>query len=175
MFGKASPVSPVLSPAVSRETLHAEFGAALADSVIEQTQISIKYAGYIDKQHLDVERTASYESLRLPDELDYSLVTALSFEARQKLSKHRPETLGQASRLSGITPAAISLLLVHLKKGRFAGFGDRQGPPPAAAQGQVASVELAAGMGMGADSDTASALAVGSRATPLATQVQDGS
>ena len=110
------------SAAVSRETLHAEFGALLADSVIEQTQISIKYAGYIDKQNRDVERAASYESLRLPDELDYSQVLALSFEARQKLSAHRPETLGQASRLSGITPAAISLLLVHLKKGRFKGF-----------------------------------------------------
>ena len=58
----------------------------------------------------------------MPDELDYSQVTALSFEVRQKLSRHRPETLGQASRISGITPAAISLLLVHLKRGRFAGF-----------------------------------------------------
>jgi tRNA uridine 5-carboxymethylaminomethyl modification enzyme len=90
--------------------------------VIEQVQISIKYAGYIDKQNRDVDRAAQYEALRLPDELDYAKVLALSFEARQKLSKHRPETLGQASRLSGITPAAISLLLVHLKKGRFKGF-----------------------------------------------------
>ena len=65
---------------------------------------------------------ASYEHLRLPDELDYATVSALSFEARQKLNKHRPETLGQASRISGITPAAISLLLIHLKKGRFKGF-----------------------------------------------------
>ena len=108
--------------AVSRETLRREFGTALADSVIEQTQISIKYAGYIDKQNRDVERGAHYEGLRLPDGLDYAQVLALSFEARQKLSKHRPETLGQASRISGITPAAISLLLVHLKKGRFKGF-----------------------------------------------------
>jgi tRNA uridine 5-carboxymethylaminomethyl modification enzyme len=58
----------------------------------------------------------------LPESLDYQAVTALSFEVRQKLSRHRPETLGQASRISGITPAAISLLLVHLKKGRFKGF-----------------------------------------------------
>ncbi len=108
--------------AVSRETLRAELGPLLADSVIEQTQISIKYAGYIDKQNRDVERAASYESLRLPDEIDYAQVTALSFEARQRLSQHRPETLGHASRLSGITPAAVSLLLVHLKKGRFKGF-----------------------------------------------------
>ena len=123
-FDGVAEIAAIARPdaAVSRETLHAELGALLADSVIEQTQISIKYAGYIDKQNRDVERAASYESLRLPDELDYSQVTALSFEARQKLSKHRPETLGQASRLSGITPAAISLLLVHLKKGRFKGF-----------------------------------------------------
>jgi tRNA uridine 5-carboxymethylaminomethyl modification enzyme len=62
----------------------------------------------------------------LPAELDYAQVQALSYEVRQTLSRHRPETLGQASRMSGVTPAAISLLLVHLKKGRFAGFGDAQ-------------------------------------------------
>jgi tRNA uridine 5-carboxymethylaminomethyl modification enzyme len=123
-FDGVAEIAAIARPdaAVSRETLHAEFGALLANSVIEQTQISIKYAGYIDKQNRDVERAVSYESLRLPDELDYAQVMALSFEARQKLNKHRPETLGQASRLSGITPAAISLLLVHLKKGRFKGF-----------------------------------------------------
>jgi tRNA uridine 5-carboxymethylaminomethyl modification enzyme len=69
-----------------------------------------------------VERAAHFEHLRLPAELDYSKVTALSFEARQKLAAQRPETLGQASRISGITPATISLLLIHLKKGRFQGF-----------------------------------------------------
>ncbi len=106
---------------VSRETLHGELGATLADEVIEQAQVSIKYAGYIDKQIRDVDRSAHFEALRLPSDLDYAKVLALSFEARQKLSKHRPETLGQASRISGITPAAISLLLVHLKKGRLKG------------------------------------------------------
>ena len=90
--------------------------------MIEQVQVSIKYAGYIDKQNDAVERATHFEELRLPDGLDYSQVTALSFEARQKLGKHRPETLGQASRISGITPAAISLLLVHLKKSRSKGF-----------------------------------------------------
>jgi tRNA uridine 5-carboxymethylaminomethyl modification enzyme len=85
-------------------------------------QVSIKYAGYIDKQNDAVERSTHFEGMRLPTELDYSQVKALSFEARQKLGKHRPETLGQASRISGITPAAISLLLVHLKKSRSAGF-----------------------------------------------------
>lgn len=108
--------------AVSRETLRAQWGTALADAVIEQVQIGVKYAGYIDKQNEEVERTAAFESLRLPPDLDYAQVTALSFEVRQKLQKHRPETLGQASRISGITPAAISLLLVHLRKGRAKGF-----------------------------------------------------
>jgi tRNA uridine 5-carboxymethylaminomethyl modification enzyme len=108
--------------AVSRETLRAELGRALADAVIEQVEISAKYAGYIDRQHEEVARAAHFENLRLPDELDYAQVHALSYEVRQKLNKHRPETLGQASRLSGVTPAAISLLLIHLKKGRFKGF-----------------------------------------------------
>jgi tRNA uridine 5-carboxymethylaminomethyl modification enzyme len=108
---------------VSRETLTAELGKGLADAVVEQVEITTKYAGYIGKQVEEVQRTAAYEHLKLPAELDYNEVTALSFEVRQKLNKHRPETLGQASRLSGVTPAAISLLLVHLKKGRFKGFG----------------------------------------------------
>jgi tRNA uridine 5-carboxymethylaminomethyl modification enzyme len=102
--------------AVSRETLRAEFGAAEADAVIEQAEIHTKYAGYIDKQNDEVERAGMMEALVLPADLDYSQVTALSFEVRQRLSRHRPATLGQASRMTGITPAAISLLLVHLKK-----------------------------------------------------------
>ncbi|MBV8605645.1 MAG: tRNA uridine-5-carboxymethylaminomethyl(34) synthesis enzyme MnmG [Pelomonas sp.] len=107
---------------VSRAALEAELGAPLAAAVIEQVEIATKYAGYIDKQVDDVARAAHFEHLRLPEELDYAQVGALSFEVRQKLAKHRPETLGQASRISGVTPAAISLLLVHLKKGRFKGF-----------------------------------------------------
>ena len=85
-------------------------------SVIEQIEISAKYAGYIDLQKVEVERAAHYENLKLPLELDYLQVSALSFEARQTLAKYRPETLGLASRISGITPATVSLLLVHLKK-----------------------------------------------------------
>jgi tRNA uridine 5-carboxymethylaminomethyl modification enzyme len=108
--------------AVSRETLRSEFGAAEADAVIEQAEIAIKYAGYISKQQDEVERAAGLENLALPEELDYTQVSALSFEVRQKLSRHRPATLGQASRISGVTPAAISLLLVHLKKARYKGF-----------------------------------------------------
>jgi len=84
--------------------------------VIEQIEISAKYAGYIDLQKTEVERAAHYENLKLPAELDNMQVAALSIEVRQKLARHRPDTLGQASRISGVTPAAISLLLVHLKK-----------------------------------------------------------
>jgi tRNA uridine 5-carboxymethylaminomethyl modification enzyme len=109
--------------AVSRETLRAAWGRPEADAVIEQAEIAIRYAGYIDKQNDEVQRAQAYEQLALPAELDYAGVTALSFEVRQKLARHRPATLGQASRISGVTPAAVSLLLVHLKKGRFKGFG----------------------------------------------------
>jgi tRNA uridine 5-carboxymethylaminomethyl modification enzyme len=91
-------------------------------SVIEQVEIAIKYAGYIDRQIEDVGRAAHYENLLLPESLDYMQVSALSIEARQRLNKQRPETLGQASRMSGITPATISLLLIHLKKGNFREF-----------------------------------------------------
>ncbi|MBA4176024.1 MAG: tRNA uridine-5-carboxymethylaminomethyl(34) synthesis enzyme MnmG [Leptothrix sp. (in: Bacteria)] len=104
---------------VSRETLRLAWGGREADAVIEQCEIAIKYAGYIDKQNDEVERASTLEALKLPDELDYAQVSALSFEARQTLARHRPATLGQASRISGITPATVSLLLVHLKKGRF--------------------------------------------------------
>jgi len=107
---------------VSRGTLQAELGDTLADAVIEQVEIATKYAGYIDKQNDEVQRASAYEHLKLPPDLDYAQVTALSIEVRQKLARHQPETLGQASRLSGVTPAAISLLLVHLKKHRMQGF-----------------------------------------------------
>ena len=94
----------------------------LSASVIEQVEIAAKYSGYIDRQKDEVERAAHFERLRMPADFDYMSVSALSFEVRQTLQKHRPETLGQASRMSGVTPAAISLLLVHLKKGGFKGF-----------------------------------------------------
>ena len=105
------------SEIVSRETL----GELHAD-VVEQVEIAAKYSGYIDRQKDEVQRAAHYETLRLPAELDYMQVSALSIEVRQKLQKHRPETLGQASRISGVTPAAVSLLMIHLKKGGFKEF-----------------------------------------------------
>jgi tRNA uridine 5-carboxymethylaminomethyl modification enzyme len=110
-----------VAPHVSRETLRQDLGASLADAVIEQVEISSKYAGYIDKQIEDVARSIHFEGLAIPDGFDYNSVTALGYEVRHKLGVHRPETLGQASRISGVTPAAISLLLIHLKKGRGRG------------------------------------------------------
>ena len=98
--------------------------AGFAQSVIEQVEIAAKYSGYIDRQRDEVSRAAYYEYLRLPEELDYMQVSALSIEARQKLNRHRPETLGLASRISGITPATISLLLIHLKRSNFKQFAD---------------------------------------------------
>jgi tRNA uridine 5-carboxymethylaminomethyl modification enzyme len=83
----------------------------------EQVEIQIKYEGYVERQREEVTRQTRFESTNLPADLDYRSVRGLSIEVQQKLNKQRPETLGQAARISGITPAAISLLLVHLKRG----------------------------------------------------------
>jgi tRNA uridine 5-carboxymethylaminomethyl modification enzyme len=105
------------SPEISREAL-----GELHKPVVEQIEIAAKYSGYIERQKDEVERASFYENLKLPADLDYMQVSALSIEVRQKLNRYRPETLGLASRISGVTPAAISLLLVHLKKTRFKGL-----------------------------------------------------
>jgi tRNA uridine 5-carboxymethylaminomethyl modification enzyme len=102
---------------VSRETL-----GALWEPVVEQIEIAARYSGYIERQKDEVLRAAHYEHLKLPRDFDYLQVPALSIEVRQKLSRQQPETLGLASRISGVTPAAISLLLVHLKRSRAHGF-----------------------------------------------------
>ena len=101
---------------------------AAASTVQKPVAKDLKYTGYIEKQNRDVDRVTRYEGMLLPEDLNYANVRALSFEARQTLNKHRPQTLGQASRLSGMTPAAISLLLVYLKKGRINGFAASSGP-----------------------------------------------
>jgi len=104
------------APAAADETqvaLH-----TFARSVVDQVEVAARYSGYIDRQKGEIERAEYYENLVLPDALDYMQVTALSFEARQILAQHRPQTLGLASRISGVTPVAVSLLLVHLKKSR---------------------------------------------------------
>ncbi|OGU19787.1 MAG: tRNA uridine-5-carboxymethylaminomethyl(34) synthesis enzyme MnmG [Hydrogenophilales bacterium RIFOXYD1_FULL_62_11] len=93
-------------------------GEAIDDaSVAEQVEIAAKYQGYIDRQNDEVDRQRDQETLRFPADIDYSLLTGLSMEVRQRLQKARPETLGQAARLQGITPAAISVLLVYAKRG----------------------------------------------------------
>jgi len=93
-------------------------GEPVADPVVaEQVEVAAKYSGYIDKQNDEILRQRALEDLRLPADLDYRTVRGFSAEVQQKLNLHRPETLGQATRISGITPAAISLLLVHLKRG----------------------------------------------------------
>ncbi|HEV7577866.1 MAG TPA: tRNA uridine-5-carboxymethylaminomethyl(34) synthesis enzyme MnmG [Caldimonas sp.] len=105
---------------VSRETLRAEAGRQVADQVIDQVETATRYAGYVNKQQADVERAARAESTLIPGDLDFAAIRALSFEARQVLAAHRPTSIGAASRLPGITPAAMSLLLVHVKKHRRA-------------------------------------------------------
>jgi tRNA uridine 5-carboxymethylaminomethyl modification enzyme len=86
-------------------------------AVAEQVEIQAKYEGYIERQRDEVARRTAMESRALPADLDYRQVKGLSAEAQQKLNRYRPETIGQASRISGVTPAAISLLLVYLKRG----------------------------------------------------------
>jgi tRNA uridine 5-carboxymethylaminomethyl modification enzyme len=105
-------------PEVDVERLLAfmEGGETIAEQVGEQVEIQAKYAGYIVRQQTDIDKALRYDHLRLPDALDYNGVPGLSNEVSQKLKAQRPETLGQASRIPGMTPAAISLLLVYLKK-----------------------------------------------------------
>jgi len=82
----------------------------------EQIEIAAKYSGYVERQRAEVAHQMAQESVELPADIDYSSVHGLSKEVQQRLAQHRPQTVGQASRVQGITPAAISLLLVHLKR-----------------------------------------------------------
>ena len=105
----------------------AELDDVSRETVVEQLEINAKYAGYIQRQQEEVQKAAHYENMALPADLDYTRIQALSIEVRQKLSHHKPQTLGQASRLPGVTPAAISLLLVHLRRPRAgASSSDKQ-------------------------------------------------
>ena len=103
-----------------REALRTAYGQRTADQAIGCIETEVRYAGYVDKQRDDVVRAARADSTVLPEDFDYAGVRALSFEARQVLSSRRPVTLGAAARLPGITPATVSLLMVHLKKHRAA-------------------------------------------------------
>jgi tRNA uridine 5-carboxymethylaminomethyl modification enzyme len=105
---------------VSRETLRMEAGRRVADQAIEQIETATRYAGYVEKQQVDVQRSARADSTLIPPGLDFAAIPALSFEARQVLASRRPATVGAAARLPGITPATVSLLLVHVKQHRAA-------------------------------------------------------
>ena len=116
-------------PEVNYEKLRQLLPADVASqdaAVTEQVEIQTKYSGYIDRQKDEIDRQAQNETLRLPAEIDYTSVRGLSREVQQKLNTHRPETLGEASRISGITPAAVSLLLVHLKRRFESKAGERK-------------------------------------------------
>jgi tRNA uridine 5-carboxymethylaminomethyl modification enzyme len=107
-------------PEVSYESLMSlpDAGPALSDPAVrEQLEIQAKYSGYVARQQEEITRQRHFEEMFLPETLDYMSITSLSIEVRQKLSLARPATLGQAARISGVTPAAISVLLVHLKRG----------------------------------------------------------
>lgn len=119
-------------PEVSHEALlslpaaQSGYAGEIDPQVRQQVEIAAKYQGYINRQQEEVERQRGQEHLSLPAELDYREVQGLSIEVQQKLNSHRPETIGQASRISGVTPAAISLLLVYLKrKGRLTKSSER--------------------------------------------------
>jgi len=95
----------------------AEIGSAVTDiRVAEQVEIQVKYSGYLNRQQEEIDKARRYEDKIIPEKMLYDQVMGLSNEAKQKLIDHCPQTLGQAGRISGITPATISLLLVHLKK-----------------------------------------------------------
>ncbi|HMA24732.1 MAG TPA: tRNA uridine-5-carboxymethylaminomethyl(34) synthesis enzyme MnmG, partial [Gemmatimonadaceae bacterium] len=120
-------------PNVSYATLATLPAAGIATSdpaVAEQVEIATKYAGYIERQHDEIARHREQDEQALPVDLDYRTVRGLSAEVQQKLNEHRPETIGQASRISGVTPAAIALLLVHLKRG-FRAAGATEPAPDA--------------------------------------------
>ena len=116
-------------PGVGYDTLMSLPGAGVraADAdVAAQVEVATKYAGYIERQNEEIARRVGQEELRLPADVDYCLVRGLSIEVQQRLNQHRPQTIGQAARLPGMTPAAISLLLVHLKRGFGASAARKQ-------------------------------------------------
>jgi tRNA uridine 5-carboxymethylaminomethyl modification enzyme len=94
-------------------------GGVTDPDVQQQIEIQMKYGGYLERQELEIARSRRYEEATLPVDLDYTQVYGLSNEVRQKLLQHRPTTVGQAARIPGITPAAISLLLIHLKRSSY--------------------------------------------------------
>jgi len=124
-LARAEPALALLRrPDVDYELLTAlpGLGPAVSDpDIAAQVDVQARYHGYLERQQREVERLRGQEEAPLPQDLDYAGVQGLSAEVREKLLRHRPRTVGQASRISGVTPAAVSLLLVHLKKRRAIG------------------------------------------------------
>jgi hypothetical protein len=105
-------------PAVGARVIPAEESAEVTEQIIAQIETEARYAGYVKRQQEEIVRARASQEVSLPPDLDYAAIHGLSHEIRQKLDRHRPATVGQASRISGVTPVAVSLLLVHLKKRR---------------------------------------------------------
>lgn len=105
-----------LDPELSEEFIKEKYGAELAQAITDQVETAFKYSGYIDKQKIEIEKLNASENIKLPENFDYSTIGALSTEVKEKLNKIQPETLGQASRISGVPPSAIAILMLYLKK-----------------------------------------------------------
>jgi tRNA uridine 5-carboxymethylaminomethyl modification enzyme len=105
-----------LAPIGRAAWMTADADERLVEQVELQVEVQAKYSGYIDRQQEEIERQRRHETTRLPDDIDYGEVRGLSSEVRQRLKEVRPATIGQAARVPGVTPAAVSLLLVHLKR-----------------------------------------------------------
>ncbi len=115
-YADLTALSPVGQGAWQEQVALGHMSTEQAEQVVQQLEVQARYAGYIDRQQREIDKHARQESLALPQDIDYANVTGLSIEARQRLESSRPVTLGQASRLEGMTPSAVSLLLIHLKK-----------------------------------------------------------
>ena len=127
-LGKPSKLAELTRrPRVKLIDLMSACGLQAPDDVVEQVEIELKYQGYIDRQHQEVLKLQSQQSMQIPEALDYAEIRGLSTEVKQKLSQVRPQNIGQASRISGVTPAAVSLLLVHLKRRGFGGHALGEG------------------------------------------------
>ncbi|MDH5710193.1 MAG: tRNA uridine-5-carboxymethylaminomethyl(34) synthesis enzyme MnmG [Gammaproteobacteria bacterium] len=103
---------------IGKAQINADISPEHADKILEQVEVQAKYEGYLTRQQAEIDKTRRHEETRIPNVMDYKQVRGLSAELTQKLSDHRPETIGQAGRIPGMTPAAISLLMVHIKKNK---------------------------------------------------------
>ena len=108
------------NPELKIENILQEFGIELGQQIIGQVEVSFKYAGYISKQKDEIAKMNDSNHVKIPENFDYMSIGALSTEVRQKLTKYRPQNIGEASRISGVPPSAIGILLVYIKKHNMA-------------------------------------------------------